>query len=54
MKYIWVFVAFFTSFLYSQNKDSLVYYNDLATSNIQINKIKNALYYTQKAIDYAQ
>ncbi|MBX9887405.1 MAG: response regulator [Flavobacteriaceae bacterium] len=54
MKYIWVFVAFFTSFLYSQSKDSLVYYNDLATSNIQINKIKNALYYTQKAIDYAE
>lgn len=54
MKYVWVLITFFTSFLYSQNKDSLVYYNDLASSNIQINKIKNALFYTQKAIDYAE
>tara|TARA_R110000868_G_scaffold118017_1_gene313179 strand:+ start:2195 stop:4360 length:2166 start_codon:yes stop_codon:yes gene_type:complete len=54
MKYIWFFITFFTSFLYSQNKDSLTYYNELASANIQTNKYKNALFYTHKAIAYAE
>lgn len=57
MKSIGVFIIFFSSFLYAQKKeikDSTAYYNNLANSNIQINKFKNALFYTQKAIDYAE
>lgn len=57
MKHIVVFIIFFSSFLYAQNKgsqDSTAYYSKLAYSNIQINKFKNALFYTQKAIDYAE
>ncbi|MFT5252019.1 MAG: signal transduction histidine kinase/CheY-like chemotaxis protein [Flavobacteriales bacterium] len=57
MKSIGVFFIFFSSFLYAQNKesrDSTAYYSNLANSNIQINKFKNALFYTQKAIDYAE
>lgn len=57
MKYIWVFIIFLSTVLYAQNKekkDSITYYDDLAYSNIQINKFKNALFYTQKSIDYAE
>lgn len=57
MKNSWIFILFLSSFLYAQHKetkDSVSYYEDLATANLQINKFKNALFYTQKAIDYAE
>ncbi|MDG2431259.1 ATP-binding protein [Flavobacterium sp.] len=57
MKNSWIFILFLSSFLYAQHKetlDSVKYYEDLAEANIQINKFKNALFYTQKAIDYAE
>jgi signal transduction histidine kinase/tetratricopeptide (TPR) repeat protein len=56
MKNSWIFILFIGSFLYAQNKeakDSVIYYHDLATTNIQLSKFKNALFYTQKGIDYA-
>lgn len=55
MKYLLVFIIFFNSLLYSQTKestDSITYYSNLADSNIKENKYKNALLYTQKAINY--
>lgn len=55
MKYLLVFIIFFNSLLYSQNKenaDSTTYYSNLADSNIKENNYKNALLYTQKAINY--
>ncbi|MFQ3173771.1 MAG: signal transduction histidine kinase/CheY-like chemotaxis protein [Flavobacterium sp.] len=55
MKYLLVFIIFFNSLLYSQTKentDSIAYYTTLADSNIKKNKYKNALLYTQKAINY--
>ncbi|MGO4822471.1 MULTISPECIES: ATP-binding protein [unclassified Flavobacterium] len=57
MKYFLVFIAFFNSFLYAQQKedrDSVTYYNDLAVANILVNKYKNAIYYTQKAINFSE
>jgi len=55
MKYLLVFIIFFNSLLYSQNKedtDSTTYYSTLADSNIKENNYKNALLNTQKAINY--
>lgn len=55
MRYLLVFMFFINSFLYSQTKksiDSISYYTNLANSNIKENKYKNALYFTQKAINY--
>jgi len=55
MKYLLVFILFFNSILYSQkkeDKDSTSYYSALADSNIRENDYKNALFYTQKAINY--
>jgi signal transduction histidine kinase/CheY-like chemotaxis protein len=57
MKYIFVFILFFNSFLYSQSKektDSITYYSSLRNVNIKANKYKNALFYTQKAINYSK
>ena len=57
MKYSWLFIIFISFNLYAQHKetkDSIAYYDELANSNISINKFKNALFYTQKAIDYAE
>ncbi len=54
MKYFLFFIIFFNSLLYSQKRDSLSYYNNLAEKNIKINKYKEALYYTQKSIDYCE
>jgi signal transduction histidine kinase len=57
MKYAFVFIFFFNSFLYSQSHgktDSIAYYGSLRNSNIKANKYKNALFYTQKAIHYSQ
>jgi signal transduction histidine kinase/CheY-like chemotaxis protein len=57
MKYIFVFIFFFNSFLYSQTNektDSIAYYSGLSNSNLKVNKYKNALFYTQKAINYSK
>lgn len=59
MKYITLFFIFF-SILFSQENnaavktDSTTYYSRLAVSNINANKYKNALFYTQKAIDFSK
>ncbi|MFV8368066.1 ATP-binding protein [Flavobacterium sp. LB2R40] len=56
MKYIFVFVLFFNTILFSQSHektDSLSYYSSLSNSCIQNNNYKDALFYTQKAIAYA-
>jgi signal transduction histidine kinase/CheY-like chemotaxis protein len=57
MKYLLVYIAFFTSHLHAQKAetvDSVLYYKNLANTNILVNKYKNAIYYTQKAIDYSE
>ena len=56
MKYLFVFIFFCNSFLYSQTNekiDSLAYYSNLSNSNIKADKYKKALFYTQKAINYS-
>ncbi|WP_413999196.1 ATP-binding protein [Flavobacterium sp. W1B] len=56
MKYFFIFI-FFNSFLYSQNTekiDSIAYYDNLSNYNIKINKYKDALFFTQKAIVFCQ
>ncbi len=55
MKYILVFIIVFNSFLYSQkkeDKDSIAYYTSVVKNNLEQNKYKNALFNTQKAINY--
>lgn len=55
MRYLLVFMFFINSFLYSQKKestDSTAYYTNLANSSIKENKYKDALLFTQKAINY--
>ncbi|MFE3870942.1 ATP-binding protein [Flavobacterium sp. ZS1P70] len=57
MKYFFVFIFFFTSFLYSQTNekiDSIKYYSNLANSNIKADNYKKALFYTQKAINHSK
>jgi signal transduction histidine kinase/CheY-like chemotaxis protein len=57
MKNIFILIVFFNSFLYSQSKqktDSITYYNSLANYNIKVNNYKNVLFYTQKAINFAE
>ena len=57
MKYLFIFIFFLNSFLYSQTNektDSITYYSNLSSSNILNNKYKNALFYTQKAINYSK
>jgi signal transduction histidine kinase/Flp pilus assembly protein TadD len=57
MKHYIFFIIFFSSFLYSQTKektDSILYYSKLSNSHIKANKYKDALYFTQKAINYAK
>lgn len=57
MKYLFIFIFFFNSVLYSQTNekiDSTSYYSNLTKSNILNNKYKNALFYTQKAINYSK
>jgi len=60
MRYFTFFFILFSTLLFSQknNKtektDSVAYYSNLASSNISQNKYKNALTYTQKAIDYSK
>lgn len=57
MKCFFAFIVFFYSSLYSQpneETDSTAYYSSLSNSNIQTDNYKEALLYTQKAIDYAE
>jgi signal transduction histidine kinase/CheY-like chemotaxis protein len=57
MKYLFIFIFFLNSVLYSQTNektDSISYYNNLSKSNLLNNKYKNALLYTQKAINYTK
>lgn len=57
MRYILVFFVLINSFLYSQtkeSKDSLAFYTNLAQENIKANKYKNALFYTNKAINISE
>lgn len=55
MKYLFAFLFLFNSLLYSQlneKTDSVSYYNKLSKININANNYRNALYYTQKSINY--
>ncbi|MEZ7497198.1 ATP-binding protein [Flavobacterium sp. Arc3] len=57
MRYLLVFMFFINSLLYSQTKestDSISYYTNQANSSIKEDKYKEALLYTQKAIDYCE
>jgi signal transduction histidine kinase len=57
MKYFFLFIIFFHSLLYSQKRtkvDSVFYYSNLAAENINNNKYKEALLYTQKSIDFCK
>lgn len=57
MKYFLVYLFFLTSMVYSQTKvstDSLDYYTTLAYKNIKVNKYKNAILLTQKAINFSE
>lgn len=60
MRYFSYIFILFSSLLFSQknNKtertDSIAYYSNLASTNINGNKYKNALTYTQKAIDLSK
>jgi signal transduction histidine kinase len=57
MKYFLLFIIFFHSLLYSQKRtkvDSVSYYSNLVTENINNNKYKEVLYYTQKSIDFCK
>jgi signal transduction histidine kinase len=55
MKYFLLCILFFQSLLYSQDRtkvDSNTYYNNLVIENIKKNNYKDALLFTQKAINY--
>lgn len=57
MRYLLVFMFFINSILYSQTKestDSIAYYTSLVDANIKENRYKNALFYTEKAINYCE
>ena len=57
MKHYLFFIIFFSSFLYSQTRektDSILYYSKLSRSSIKANKYKDALFFTQKAINYSK
>ncbi|TRX36555.1 response regulator [Flavobacterium sp. ZT3R18] len=57
MKYFLLFIIFFHSLLYSQKRttvDSVAYYSNLVAENINNNKYKEVLFYTQKSIDFCK
>ena len=60
MKFLIAFFIFFSSLSFSQKNntagkvDSVAYYSNLANSNKTENKYRNALYYTQKAINFCK
>ncbi|MBF7090552.1 response regulator [Flavobacterium sp. ALJ2] len=57
MKYLFIIISFFSSFLYSQlirNTDSAVYYDELANSSLESNKYNQALIFTEKSILFCE
>ncbi|MBZ4036651.1 response regulator [Flavobacterium sp. 17A] len=55
--YLFIVVCFFNSFLYSQNQkntDSVIYYNKLANFNLNNKKFSQAVFYTQKSINFCE
>ncbi|OCB76498.1 tetratricopeptide repeat-containing hybrid sensor histidine kinase/response regulator [Flavobacterium crassostreae] len=57
MNYFWAFILFFSILMHAQKKeplDSLSFYTGLAQSSIAKNHYKNAIDYTQKAINYSE
>ncbi|MCV9931171.1 ATP-binding protein [Flavobacterium sp. LS1R47] len=57
MKYLFIIISFFSSFLYSQlirNTDSAVYYDELADSSLKSNKYSQALVFTEKSIVFCK
>ena len=57
MKYFLLFIVFFHSLLYSQNRtkiDSVAYYSKLATENTKNNNYREVLLFMQKSIDYCK
>lgn len=60
MRFFTLFFFLLSTLLFSQRNnskqkiDSVSYYNFLSNSNVKVNKYKNALYYTQKAIIYSK
>lgn len=58
MKYhFFILFCFFNSFLYSQSKkntDSVSYYNKLVNKNLGNKKYKEAVFYTQKSINFCE
>ncbi|MCD0471165.1 ATP-binding protein [Flavobacterium sp. JAS] len=57
MKYHLFILVCFTSFLYSQTKqntDSVSYYNKLANKNLTKKDYTQAIFYTQKSIDFCE
>ncbi|KAF2332865.1 tetratricopeptide repeat-containing hybrid sensor histidine kinase/response regulator [Flavobacterium ginsenosidimutans] len=58
MKYcLFIVVCFFNSFLYSQakkNTDSVTYYNKLANTNLKNKKYDQAVFFTQKSINFCE
>jgi signal transduction histidine kinase/CheY-like chemotaxis protein len=57
MKYFLLFIILFHSLLYSQKRakvDSVAYYSNLVEENINDNRYKEVLFYTQKSIDFCK
>jgi signal transduction histidine kinase len=57
MKYVLLLFIFSHSLLYSQQRtkvDSVAYYSNLVAENINNNKYKEVLFYTQKSIDFCK
>jgi signal transduction histidine kinase/Flp pilus assembly protein TadD len=60
MRFFTLVFIFVSSLLFSQKNnipekvDSISYYSNLAKSNVSENKYRNALYYTQKAINFSK
>ena len=58
MKYhFFILFCFFNSFLYSQSKkntDSVSYYNKLVNKNLENKKYNQAVFYTQKSINFCE
>jgi signal transduction histidine kinase/CheY-like chemotaxis protein len=57
MKYFLLLFIFSHSLLYSQKRtkvDSVAYYSNLVAQNINNNKYKDVLFYTQKSIDFCK
>ncbi|PWB23828.1 ATP-binding protein [Flavobacterium sp. HTF] len=56
MKHLLILISIFNSFLYSQasqSTDSIFYYNKLANQNLKNKNYGNAIFFTQKSIDFS-